>query len=230
MLKSVTTIIISLLISVSCFAQVANLSFGANDYKLSYTIAGLDQFAVVKPLGSPYTTTVFFPAKVEGIVGETNMRYNAYLDLIEFISTKNDTLILDKIPAFNTITFLGFNKKYRLVTYNNNLGKSHQGYLIELYQKKNYVLYKREWISLYAGKKAKTSLEKDMPAKFIKQDDSYYLKDAKGNITDFPESKKQLVKLFPDKKDTIETFVKESKVTFNDGAGRIQIIDFLASL
>jgi cephalosporin hydroxylase len=71
-------------------------------------------------------------------------------------------------------------------------------------------------------------MEKDMPAKFNKESDAYYLKDTNGNISDFPESKKQLTKLFPDKKTAIENFVKENKIDFDADADRVKIVDFLA--
>jgi hypothetical protein len=191
-------------------------------------INGLDQFGAQRPKGSPYIQPMFAQAKLENIQTKANMRYNAYSDLFEFIGSQNDTLILDKIDDFSTITFLGSNKKYKLVTYSNNLEKAHKGYLIELYHKGNYTLYKREWISFYPGKKAKTSMETEMPAKFNKEIDAFYLKDTNGNISGFPESKKQLVKLFPDKKGDIDSFVKENKIDFDADTDRIKIIDFLA--
>lgn len=181
-----------------------------------------------KILGSPYHQLMFTQAKVGNVTQKYFMRYNNYADEFEFITPKNDTLVLDKIDDFSTITFLGTNKKYTLVTYSPTSEKAQKGYLIELYQKANFGLYKREWTSYYAGKKAKTSLEKDMPPRFNKEKDYYYLKDSNGYITDFPESKKQLVKLFPDKKEAIEAFVKENKIDFDADADRIKIINFLA--
>ena len=231
MLKSNITFIVGLFF---CFSAII-----AQENKNRLTIEILDpQYAGKifrntnnqgeKIQGSPYYQLMFASAKVENVVSKAIMRYNAYRDEFEFIGPKNDTLLLDKIDDFGTIVFLGSNKKYKLVTYSNNIEKSHKGYLIELYSKANFTLFKREWVSFYAGKKAKTSLEKDMPAKFNKESDSYYLKDTNGNITDFPESKKQLTKLFPDKKEAIETFVKENKIDFDADADRIKIIDFLA--
>lgn len=197
-----------------------------NPYNL--TIQGLDQFMAEKPKGSPYLQAKFAQAKINNLENKFNVRYNAYSDEFEFLNSKNDTLLLDKVDDFSTITFMGSNKKYHLVTYSNNIQKPHKGYLIELYQKNNLTLYKREWISFYAAKKAKTSLEKDMPARFNKEKDSYYLKDTNGNITDFPESKKQLTRLFPDKKEAIETFVKDNKIDFDADPDKVKIINFLA--
>ncbi len=214
------------LISIPGVAQQTEPS-GKQITPYNVNITGLDQFSKEKINGSPYIQPKFAQAKLGGMETKSNMRYNAFRDYFEFIGNRNDTLILDKIADFGTITFVGSNKKFKLVTYDNNVGKSHQGYLIEVYQKENFALYKREWVTFYAGKKAKTSLERDMPAKFNKENDAYYLKDANGFITDFPESKKQLVKLFPNKKSDIEAFVKENKIDFDTDVDRIKIIDFL---
>jgi hypothetical protein len=183
-----------------------------------------------KPLGSPYSNLMFGEAKVNNIISKYYMRYDIYDDVFEFITPKNDTLILDKIDDFNSITFTGTKKKYKLTTYTNNRGKFVNGYLVDFYTKDPVTLFKKENVAFYEEKIAKTSLETSMPAKFIKTDDSYYFTTKEHGIVEFPESKKQLIKLFPDKKTEIETFLKATKISFNDDADRIKIIDFIATL
>jgi hypothetical protein len=182
-----------------------------------------------KPQGSPYLQKMFTPAKVKTIAQNSNMRYNVFTDEMEFITTKGDTLILDKIEDFANITFNGTNKKYVLTPYTNTKGKLTYGYLIELYEKNNIVLFQKENINFYEGKKAKTSLEKDMPSRYAKTDDSFFLK-VKDMTSEFPGGKKDLVKLFPDKKTDIETWLKANKVSFSDRADMVKIVDFLATL
>ena len=58
---------------------------------------------------------------------------------------------------------------------------------------------------------------------------SYLFKTKTGNIIPFPDTKKQLVRLYPDRKAAIETFLKENKIKFDADADRIKIIDFLAN-
>ena len=183
-----------------------------------------------KILGTTYNQQMFAAAKVENVAQKYFMRYNVYEDEFEFITPKNDTLILDKIADFNKITFTGINKKYTLVDYTNIGGKFVKGYLIELYSKGNCTLYLKENITFYKGKVAVTSLEKEMPAKYVKSDNTYFFKNKEAGIIEFPESKKQLVKLYPDKKQEIETFVKETKVSFSEDYDRTKIIDFLSTL
>ncbi len=183
-----------------------------------------------KILGTPYFQQMFALAKVDNVTQKYFMRYNVFADEFEFITPKNDTLILDKIADFNKITFSGINKKYSLLEYTNSGGNYVKGYLIEFYTKGNYTLYVKEKVTYYSGKVAKTSLEKDMPERYVKAENGYYFKNKEAVIIEFPESKKQLIKLYPDKKQEIETFIKDTKVSFNEDYDRIKIIDFLSAL
>ncbi|HOZ74101.1 MAG TPA: hypothetical protein PLS51_08835 [Flavobacterium sp.] len=183
-----------------------------------------------RPTGSPYLMKMFASAKVEGIAKNAFMRYNVFNDEFEFITNNNDTLILDKIEDFGTITFNGLNKKYQLTAYTNTKGKLDYGYLIDFYRKGGVVLYMKENIDFYEAKKAKTSLERDIQARYTKTDDSYFLKIKEAAIAEFPNGKKDLIKLFPDKKPEIETWLKANKVSFGDRADMVRIVDFLATL
>ncbi len=91
--------------------------------------------------GTPYLQQMFAIAKVENVNQKYYMRYNVFADEFEFITPKNDTLVLDKIKDFSNITFTGINKKYALVDYINIREKSVKGYLIESYSKVNCKLY-----------------------------------------------------------------------------------------
>ncbi|GEP49592.1 hypothetical protein FNO01nite_02640 [Flavobacterium noncentrifugens] len=182
-----------------------------------------------KPLGSPYVQNMFAPATVDNIKTPANVRYNVYKDEFEFIAPKGDTLILDRIEDFGSITFKGSNKKYRLVVYTDKSNSLVNGYLMELYTKPNLVLYKKENINLTGEKIAKTTLERDMPAKYTKIGDTYFLKTPNGNTTEFPDGRKALVKLFPDKKQPLESYLKENKIDFDNESDLIKIVDFLTT-
>jgi hypothetical protein len=182
-----------------------------------------------RPQGSPYMQQMFASANVESLSIKANMRYNAFNDEFEFVSQKGDTLVLDKIEDFNNIFFSGLNKRYKLAQYTDAKGKLFYGYLIDVYQKGNYGVLKKENISFVEEKVAKTTLEVNMPAKYVKSGDTFYLK-KDTVISEFPETKKQLVKLFPEKKEQLEAFVKENKISFSEDSDRIKIVNFLATL
>lgn len=181
-----------------------------------------------KPLGSPYMQFAFANAKLANIKVDAYMRYNVFADEFEFITPKNDTLVLDKTEDFNNIFFMGLNKKYELVQYTNKK-KLVYGYLIRQYEKGDFVLYRKENISFTEAKIAKTTLERDMPAKYNKLSDTYFLKNKEAGITEFPDGKKALLKLFPDKKQVIEDFLKANKIDFENEKDLIQIVNLIAA-
>jgi hypothetical protein len=182
-----------------------------------------------KIVGSPYTQKMFSQAKVGTVEQKNFMRYNVFNDEFEFISAQKDTLILDKIEDFGTIVFPETNKKFQLVAYTNSKNKLFYGYLISLKENNGFALFKKESIQYVEEKIAKTSMEVNMPAKYIKMDDTFFLKNKEKGTSEFPENKKGFVKLFPDKKEVIETFLKENKINFDSESDLMKIIDFIAS-
>lgn len=181
------------------------------------------------PEGSPYIQTAFAKAKVVKAGVDAFMRYNAFSDEFEFINAKNDTLVLDKIDDFSDIDFAGLRKKYRLLAYTDSHNKLSYGYLILLSQKNDIALYKKESVNFTEAKVAKTTLERSMPARYTKGGDAYFIKVKDGTATEFPDGKKDLCKMFPDKKAAIESFIKENKIDLDSEADKMRIVDFLAA-
>ncbi|SCY72999.1 hypothetical protein [Flavobacterium caeni] len=182
-----------------------------------------------KSQGSPYKQIMFAQASVEKLNIKAFMRYNAYKDEFEFITPKSDTLVLDKIEDFDRIVFTGLRKQYELIPYTEDK-KLVYGYLVNVHQKDGWTLYRKERVSFVEAKPAKTSLEVSMPAKFSPMRDIFFLRNKEGMTTDFPESKKALVKLFPAHKDKIDVFVKQAQTNFDNESDLIQLVNFLATL
>ncbi len=145
-----------------------------------------------KIVGSPYTQKMFAQAKVGTVEQKNFMRYNVFNDEFEFISNQKDTLILDKIEDFGTIVFPETNRKFQLVTYTNSKNKLFYGYLQNLKENNGFALFKKENIQYVDGKIAKTSMEVNMPAKYVKMDDTFFLKNKDKGTSEFPENKKGL--------------------------------------
>ncbi len=177
------------------------------------------------PQGSPYLNKVFLPATVNGI--NASMRYNAYRDEFEFIDAKRDTLVLNKMDQYNSITFATVANQYRLVEFSNK-GELTKGYLIALFEKNNFALFKRQAVVLIPEKLAANAYESDRPASYVKAEDTFYFKNGEKGIIEFPSNKKGLIKLFPEKKVEIENFFKQNKIDFDKEADLVKIIDFLA--
>ena len=179
--------------------------------------------------GTPYVNKMFADVNVAQLDLIAKMRYNVYEDEFEFITPKNDTLILDKKETFANLEFIDTGTKYFLTNYTNEDNRIVLGYLIDLYQKGNFGLFKKNNILIQEEKVAKTTLEANMPAKYYNASSTYFLKNDK-NFIKFPESKKQLLKIFPNKKEMIEKFLKDNKIDFDITEEKIKIIDFLTTL
>lgn len=178
--------------------------------------------------GTPYLQNRFSAAKIKNVATNINVRYNVYDDEFEFIDSKNDTLVLNKTDDFNTITFVGTNTKYCYLNYSIDKDKVTSGYLIFLYEKKDYVLYKKQNISYFKEKISKNPLQASLPAKFVPTKDVFYFKNGSNGICEFPTSKKNLIKLFPEKKVQIEDFFKQNDIDFDKESDKKKILDFLA--
>ncbi len=179
------------------------------------------------PEGSPYLDKNFTFANVNQKFINQKMRYNIYKDEFEFISPSNDTIILDKNENFDNITFITTNTIYKLFNYINILDEYCNGYLIHIYQKGDVGLFKKENIYLSEEKISRTSMEKNMPAKYHNSSTVFFLKLNK-IIIEFPDNKKKLTKILPSKKEAIENFVKENRIDFDKEIDKIRIIDFLS--
>ncbi len=183
-----------------------------------------------KPLGSPYSFKVFYPVKVENVAQNAIMRYNIYNDEFEFISPKNDTLILDKIIDFGNLEFVNLNIKYKLLKYLSSNEKNITGYLIVVHQNSKYTLYKKENIIFQEEKIAKTTLETNKPARYEKNKTIYYFNKNQNEVIEFPSNKRKLLKLFSVKKDVIENYIKSNSIDFEQEKDLIMTIDFLNTL
>jgi hypothetical protein len=225
--------IIVTLLSITAYCQ-NNQSYQNNE--INRNIDVLNEVALNKSLkyepakteGSPYLNKLFAPALVAGVSKNAMMRYDAFSDEFEFVNSTRDTLVLNKVEPYTNITFTITNTKYQLVDYKNK-GKETKGYLIWLFEKNNYALFKKQNVLYTKARIAKSGYEKDTPAKFEKGNDTFFLKDGDKGISEFPSNKKGLLKLYPEKKAEIETFVKQNDIDFDKESDLIKIVDFLAT-
>ncbi|HNP32465.1 MAG TPA: hypothetical protein PKN96_04185 [Flavobacterium sp.] len=227
-MKNSFKIIIALFCSVFGFGQnnkVSNLDtygirLSETHYSSSYS----------STQGSPYLNKAFLHAKVGDLIQNALMRYDAANDQFEFITATNDTLILNKTGALGDISFSIPKATYQLVNYTERDGKKTTGYLVKLYEKNNFTLYKRQKVKYYPATAAKSSYDTASPARFDPMRDTFFLKRGEGEIIELPSGKKGILKLFPEKKDDLEAFIKQNDLDLEKERDVIMLIDFLASL
>lgn len=178
--------------------------------------------------GSPYVVKSFSHAKVGNVIQNAMLRYNACDDEFEFVSSSGDTLSLNKSQDFSEIAFTVFKTNFQLVNYTDKNGRSNFGYLIKLYDKNNYILYKRQKVNFYPAKAAKSSYDSSTPARYEPAKDTFFLKISENEIAELPTNKKGIVKLFPEKKTEIEAFIKQNDIDIEKEQDLIQLIGFIS--
>lgn len=223
--------IIGSFISISGYSQVNNQ--GDDRTRLLNVLEEMarnrDKYYVAsRTEGSPYIVKSFTPATVSNVTNTALMRYDAYQDEFEFINPSKDTLALNKSELYNTITFTITNTKYNYVNYTKN-GKPVTGYLIWLHDKNGLSFYKKQNVSFTKERIAKSGFDKDIPANFSRGEDTFFIKDNDKGIREFPTTKKGLLKLYTERKDALETFIKQNNIDFDKEADLIKIVDFLAT-
>lgn len=215
------------LLSVVAYSQLDNAAFRMQN-KLEDLARNKKEYYKFNVEGTPYLNPMFTPATVNDVAQTAMMRYEANADEFEFINSTRDTLVLNKEERFNTITFTLTNVKYKFVKYKDKKGEEVDGYLILLAEKNNSMLYKKQVVKFIKEKFATSSYDSDQPARFERGEDVYYFKNKENPIVEFPNSKKALIKLFPDKKADIEAFLKQNKIDFGKEADLITIANFIA--
>lgn len=181
-MQSSTRLLLFLLFSVSVAGQTnlnLNNSISFETVKIMTQKANQSKLDISTIKGSPYFNDQFSEAKIEREGEEATarlwLRYNGYNDEIEIAKkpsqkTADEALLKEKnIRA----TFDG--KAYQYNQFRSKTGKKEEGYLVLVHPGKEYLLYTREQKVLTEGRKATSSLDKDIPPRFIEAT-TYYLK------------------------------------------------------
>ncbi|WP_164975401.1 hypothetical protein [Flavobacterium piscinae] len=178
--------------------------------------------------GSQYVIDKFLPATIEGVEGTHLMRYNALNDDIEYQKEENKIFVLDKTNKKYDVVFTTNKQKFGVYEYTDIKGEMVKGFLIELYAG-NVSLLKREKVKYVSEKYPKSGYEDLIPAHYERADDEFYIKSG-NNILAFPKNKKALIKMYPDKKSSLDDFFKKNRVSFKNEKDIISIVAFLSSL
>ena len=182
--------------------------------------------------GTPYGNPIFLLGKIyennKVVASNYALRYNAMTDEIEV----KKTLYVedDEIKALTKSSELYvkiMNEMYVYVESNEVIGNA--GYFHVLHVGNNYNLYKKVLKKYYPAKKAQTSFEKDVAAKFADRS-IYYLVTQDGVFQEFPSSKSKKLKLFGSKQAEMKKYAKKAKLDPNDEYDLLKIVKYYDSL
>ncbi|MGN7865098.1 hypothetical protein [Chryseobacterium sp.] len=171
-------------------------------------------------IGSPYYSTEFHSAKVAENFDKIPVRYNSYKDEIEF-QKDGKPWVLPKEEQYSRIEVASPKNTIVLLQTNDELN----GYFFEIANGQNK-LYKKVKTKFNDAVPASNSYASDKAAFFKTLDPVYYIKTEKGFIKK-PRKLKDIVELFPAKKESLETFVKSNNIKFNKEEDLIKLVSFM---
>ncbi len=177
-------------------------------------------------VGSPYYNEELTLARISDYENENfALRYNAFQDEIEF--KRNEELYYIPKTEGLSIKFVSPVKEYQFHRYTDK-GSEVSGYLV-LVSDTKVGLYLKEQIKFVEAREAENSYARDKPATYTKVANTYYIK-LGDDITTFPKNRKELIKMFPDKKAEITAFLKKTKISFSKETDLINLVNFLSTI
>ena len=175
--------------------------------------------------GSPYISEQFKPSKIKGYDNKIFMsKFNAF-------SGDMEVDFGEKIIALSSdydceIEFTSPSKRYKTFKYKEN-GMSKNDFFVILNESSKISLLKKEIIDFIEAKAAKSSYEKDKPAKFLRKSDEFYVY-LNDEVIFLPKNKKKLIQFFSQysKKD-VKSFIKKEKLNAKEEKDIKTIVEFL---
>lgn len=179
--------------------------------------------------GSPYVNDKFVPARVTINDEEKiyNVRYNAYLDIIELEDENKQTFTINKSVENLTITLLDTGEVLELVKYLEEYTIKESYFLHLSPPTHNVKLFKKSNIKLIPAKASFNGYDKARKATYASASDEYYIKVGEDLAVLAPRRKKDIGKLIPEHKSEILKFVKENKIKTSREEDLKELVDYL---
>jgi len=183
--------------------------------------------------GSPYFEESFKTAQIEyfGEILKENIyiRYNAYSDEMEMAKSESQTSSEDALIKNKKVTCTINGYTYKYLAYINANEQPAVGYVKELFKGNKFSLYVRETKEYKEGVKAKSSLERSFPARFIDRIE-YFIALGDDSLKQTKLSKKQIVKALNSYEQEIKDFINLNKVKLRNSNDVIKLFNFLEEI
>ena len=118
---------------------------------------------------------------------------------------------------------------YKYLTFIKDGELSAVGYLKELFKGNKFSLYVRETKEYKEGVKAKSSLERSFPARFVDKTE-YYIGIENGSLKHTKLSKKQIINTLSSYEQEIKSFINLNKVKLRNSLDVIKLLNFLEEI
>nr|WP_298997582.1 hypothetical protein [uncultured Allomuricauda sp.] len=179
--------------------------------------------------GSRYLNEEFVPAKINDFEKVYPVRFNVVENVIEVKQNDGAIISLDKDTDYVVRLMDGSYKLYEDNFYLTEEGKEEKTFFQKVHKADGYELFLKERIKFIEKKPSKSSYEPEVPAKFLKLNDKYYVKDlreeSKGVLIEVPQKKKTFLKVFNTESNKVGNLLKKSKSKFDKKEDLIKVLD-----
>jgi len=207
-------------ISNSQHSNVENLSTSSR----SITSIDLTSKEVV---GDSYLNKNFLPAKISNQDKIYLVRFNAYMDEMEF-QMDNKEFYLQKTSDL-TVTFININKLYQIYSYF-DITQEKDGFFVLLLKSDKINLLLKEKIKLHEEVPAKLGFAKYQPPKLKPAKEKLYISFDQKSAIELTSKKKDFYTMFSSNSKEVEKYVKENKLGIKDKDDLIKILNFYNTL
>ena len=226
-MKKLLFILILIGISFNCFSQqILNNSIRDVEHLIATgrSLENNDRYADAK--GTPYLTENFISAKISPGDKFYWVRYNAYDDEMEVKLNDQKTIVLDNSKGNYRITPKGSPNSYVSLK---EVGKDKLGYFVEVLKTNTTSLYKKLEKKYTPETPAMTSYDKDKPAYFSKEKETFYIQlSSEDVLQELPSKQKTFLTLFSNDKE-IKDYIKKNKIKLSKEPDLIKLINFINS-
>lgn len=233
-MKKILGTVLLMVISFNCFAQASNTQ-GDIMYKILDREDRADAFGISNSVlerakGSPYANENFLTGIIykedKVLRSSLKLRYNIFSDEIEIEQPSGEGI--GSLYQDPDIYVKILNDIYVFVPLN---GSNEQGGYFKIVQGGDYwSLYKKTTVTFEDGKLAKTSYDRDIPARFV-DENTYYLVNPRGDFFEFPvNSKSKVLKIMDSHKSEMKAFINKSDINLNEDKDLVRLIKYYNSL
>ena len=171
--------------------------------------------------GSPYANKEFKQAKIAEKYRNENVRLNIDRDDVEFLDGEK-IMVLPKTDEFSRIKIIPNNE---VLVYKDLDADAKKGYYYELVMGK-VSLFKKLELKFSNYEPAQTSFKNVTPATFFQVPPSFFI-EKDGKVLKNPKREKEIISLFPDKKNELNKFFNQNRIRLSKEEDLIKLVAFL---
>ena len=184
--------------------------------------------------GSPYFNEKFIDSKIKyfdkNLEEVFYLRYNAFSDEIEMGKNKFQNESVEIVQKNENIICYIEDDIFLLKSYKNEIGNQKKGYLNLIFDGQKSKIYRSKRKIFMEATKARTSLERAFPARYIDEKSYYISSKNSSEINYLKVSKKSLLKLIDSKEKKVKKFISENKIKLKNETDLIKVFEFYESL